>query len=105
MAKVIVNAGVCGEIMEASAESVDKRYVKIKIGKCCEFVERMKPALESEPLDGYKLMTTFESSDIYKAANKCLPHVTCPVPSGLHKLIEVALDLAISVDVSIKIEK
>lgn len=105
MAKVVVIAGVCGETIEASAESIDKRYVKIKIEKCCEHVERMKLALEKEPLDGYRLMTNFENSQIYKSANFCLPHVTCPVPSALHKLVEVALELAVPVDISIKIEK
>ncbi len=105
MAKVVVNAGVCGEIVEATAESDDERYVKIKIGKCCEYVERMKAELEAEPLDAYKLMTNFESSLIYKSANKCLPHVTCPVPSALHKLIEIATGMAVAADVTIKIEK
>lgn len=105
MAKIVVNAGACGEIIEATAESDDERHVTIKIEKCCEYVERMKAELEAGPLDAYKLMTNIEGSLIYKSANKCLPHVTCPVPSGLHKLVELATGMAVASDVTIKIEK
>lgn len=104
MRKVQICAGVCGETVEATAEKVDNRRVKLKIGKCCQFIERMKPELEKEPLDAYQLMNTISSSRIYQSASKCLPHVTCPAPSGLHKLIEVEMGLAVPVDVSIKIE-
>jgi len=105
MAKIVVTAGACGETVEATAKAVDDRYANVKIGKCCEYVERMKQALEAEPLDGYKLMKGFAASEIYKSAGVCLPHVTCPVPAALHKLVELELGLAVAADVVIKIEK
>ncbi len=104
MPKITIDAGACGETVEASAECEDGRVVKFTIGVCCEHVERMKPALELEPLDAFSLMKGFEVSPIYQSAAKCLPHVTCPVPSGFHKLVELSAGLAVPADVTMKIE-
>ncbi|MDH5638570.1 MAG: hypothetical protein OEZ04_08765 [Nitrospinota bacterium] len=105
MKKISVFAGVCGEKVEATAESVDGRHVKISITRCCVHVEKMKATLENGPLDGFELMRNIRKSQIYDAAGECLPHVTCPVPSALHKLVEAELGLAVPVDVTIKFEK
>ncbi len=102
--KVVICAGVCGETVEATVESVDSRYVRLKIGKCCKHIERMKPMLEGEPLDARKVISNIRQSPIFDAAQKWLPHVTCPVPVGLSKLIEIEAGLNVPVDVSIKFE-
>mgnify|MGYP007063821427 CR=1 FL=1 len=104
MPKINICAGQCGETVDASAECEDGRYVKFSIGKCCEHVEKLKPFLESEPIDAFTELRNFESSLIYEKSGKCLPHVTCPVPSGFLKLIELASGMAVASDVSIKIE-
>ncbi|MDH5509994.1 MAG: hypothetical protein OEZ32_06510 [Nitrospinota bacterium] len=103
--KISVFAGACGERVEAIAESVDDRYVVLTITQCCRHVEKMKATLENGPLDGFELMRNIRKSLIYDAAGACLPHVTCPVPSALHKLVEAELGLAVPVDVTIKFEK
>jgi hypothetical protein len=104
MNKVSVFAGICGELVEATAESEDGRHVKITITQCCKHVARMKAKLENGPLDGFELMRSIKTSQIYAAAD-CLPHVTCPIPSALHKLVEAELGLAIPMDVTIKFER
>jgi len=104
MNKVVICAGVCGETVEATVESVDGRHVRLKIGKCCKHVERMKPMLEKEPLDAREVISNLRLSPVFDVANKCLPHVTCPVPVGLSKLIEIEAGLNVPVDVSIKFE-
>ncbi|MDH4185329.1 MAG: hypothetical protein OEV92_13960 [Nitrospinota bacterium] len=105
MKKVSVFAGACGETVEATAESADGRHVDLKITQCCKHVARMKAKLENGPLDGYELMRSLRTSQIYDVAGQCLPHVTCPVPSALHKLIEAELGLAVPVDITIKFEE
>jgi len=105
MKKIVVDAGVCGEKVAATAESPDGRHVKINITKCCRHMVQMKEMFSNGPLDGYELMRNIETSKIHIAADKCLPHVTCPVPTALHKLVEAELGLAVPVDVTIKFEK
>lgn len=105
MKKISVFAGACGEKVEATAESADGRYVRISITQCCRHVSLMKSTLENGPLDGFELMRNIRKSMIYDAAGACLPHVTCPVPSALHKLVEAELGLAVPVDVTIKFDK
>ena len=86
------------------AEKVDKRHVLLKITRCCEHIARMKTRLEKKPLDVLNVMSKISDSEIYKAADQCLPHTTCPVPSALSKLVEVEMGLAVPVDVSIRFE-
>ena len=105
MNKISVFAGVCGEKVEATAHSEDGRHVKISITHCCKHVARMKAKLENGQMDGYELMRSIKTSPIYGAAGDCLPHVTCPIPSALHKLVEAELGLAVPVDVTIKFER
>ena len=44
------------------------------------------------------------STDVYKLADECIPHAACPVPAGMIKAVEVASDMGVKRDVSIKIE-
>lgn len=105
MKKIIIESGVCGEKVEVTADSQDGRHVTVRVGKCCQFIERMKPDLEKEPLDAYRLMSNILNSPIYQSASRCLPHVTCPVPSAIHKVIEAEAGLAVPVDVKITFER
>ncbi len=102
MKKVSIQAGSCGAIIEAEAEAVDDRYVNIRITKCCEHIEKMRPVLEGEPIDAFATLAPLGSSVVYKSGIKCIPHSSCVVPSGLHKLIEAEMGLSTDAYTAVK---
>ncbi len=56
------------------------------------------------PIDPYSSIGgPINENPVYVCAGGCLPHSACPVPCALMKAAEVAADLGLKRDVSIKI--
>ena len=95
--KICVDAGVCKmkTIITAKANELD-------IKSDCPDVLKMSWGLE--PISPYaEVESEFYKSEIYKLAqNAPLPHTACPVPSAMIKAIEVAGDLGLKRDVTIR---
>ena len=101
--KATVDAGVCKMITVIEAKMNDDGYVEVNIESDCPNILRVSWALKPE----FAFMIVeapMNSTEIYKIASEEIPHAACPVPSGIIKAIEVAGDLGIKRDVSIKIE-
>jgi hypothetical protein len=106
MAKVEIDAGVCGFHTEVEAVSDDGQAVRLAIRSDCPHVMKMARALEEAgELDAYaEIFTAFGKNKVTEAAVH-LTHVVCVVPSGVLKAIEVACELALPRDVHLAIGK
>lgn len=101
MAKVEINAGICGFKTEIEATTEDMQNVKINIKSDCEnftkFSEEIKEVdafHEIEPQD--------KEGKILNLWPKYLHCSACPVPSGIIKAVEVTAGLALPKDAEIK---
>lgn len=97
----MIFAGICGFSTEIIAEKADKREIDIRITSECEMVRAMAQDIPSlNIMDSFK---GFMNNPVYYAAARHLRHVTCPVPCGVLKALEVEAGLALPKDVSIRI--
>jgi hypothetical protein len=110
MAHVTITAGICGFVTQVEATAGDdRRNVRLKIQSDCPDVLRIRKVLEAQPWDAYvEIGPCAQPGSIYDTAlmRVCgrLPHVACPVPSGLCKALEVAARLALPRDATIHVE-
>ncbi|HKM13507.1 MAG TPA: hypothetical protein VJY42_01075 [Candidatus Methanomethylophilaceae archaeon] len=101
--KVTINAGACKRKTIVNAVGDDMGVVTITLDTDCEYLQKM--ALHLEPITSYmEVEAPICTTVTYKLANEHLPHAACPVPCGIIKAIEVAGDLGLKRDVSMKIE-
>ncbi len=99
MTKVTIRPGICGLNTVVIAEK-EKKKVRLTIVTDCDMVRAM--AEELKELDIMATFTGFLTNPVYRAASKHLRHVTCPVPCGILKALEVEAGLALPRDVSIE---
>jgi hypothetical protein len=106
MAKVEVDAGICGFTTSIEARSDDEQRVHLVFTSDCPHVMKMAEALAAAgDLDAYEqIFTAFGRNTLSEAAVH-LKHVVCPVPAGAMKAIEVACGLALPKDVHMRIER
>ena len=98
MIKANINSGVCGFITTVQAETGDKYQTKVKIESTCPHVAKMAEALET--VNAMNELFKKGQSQIL-TESQTLPHITCPVPTGLLKAIEASSGLALPKDASI----
>jgi len=90
-------------ITTINAKTNEDDMVELDIQSDCPYVLKMSWALK--PVFAFLVVETpMCETDIYQLASKNLAHTACPVPSGILKAIEVAGELGIKRDASIKIE-
>ena len=100
---VTVDAGVCKMKTVIHAVQQDDMMIRLDIESDCHNI--LKMSWRIKPVNPYtEVESKICESDIYRWANEVLPHAACPVPCGMIKAIEVAGDLGIKRDVTIKIE-
>lgn len=101
--KITINAGACKRITTINAVGDDMGIVTVTLDTDCEYLKKM--ALYLEPITSYiEVEAPINATFTYKLATEHLPHASCPVPCGIIKAIEVASDMGIKRDVSMKIE-
>jgi hypothetical protein len=93
-------AGICGFVTEVRATSGDGRHVRLKVASGCPDIIKIKKDLEAEEFDAYEeIGPCAQPGSMYdtKLMAICgrLPHVACPVPTGICKAMEVAARLAL----------
>jgi len=104
MAKVKVDAGICGFTTEIIAEATEASSVNIRYESTCPHVVKARADLQSvEPYS--EIFRKPHETRVYQALSPHLPHVACPLCSGFLKAIEVAAGLALPKDAHIQIEK
>jgi len=100
--KVCVDAGVCKMKTIITATANEMGLVELDIKSDCPYILKMSWRLE--PISPYaEVESEFYKSEVYKLAQEApIPHTACPVPSAMIKAIEVAGDLGLKRDVSIR---
>jgi hypothetical protein len=104
MARVKVDAGICGFSTEITAEAVDGNTVAIRFESTCPHVVKARADLTI--VEAYsEIFRKPHETRVYQALAPHLPHVACPLYSGFLKAIEVAAGLALPKDAHLAIEK
>ena len=104
MVKTEVCAGICGLNTTVRAESEDGQNAKLEIRSDCPDIMAMADSLND--VDAFAAcFGPMTESPIYKQASEHCSHAACPVPSGIIKTLEVACQLALPAEVTIRIEK
>jgi hypothetical protein len=104
-----IYAGICGFITEVESASADRRHVKLRIKSTCPDVRRLIARLTEPTWDAYVEIgpCAAPSGNLFDKPlmRICgrLPHVACPVPSGICKAIEIAARLAMPRDAHITV--
>ncbi|MDO5853275.1 MAG: hypothetical protein Q4Q62_04335 [Thermoplasmata archaeon] len=99
--RVCVDAGVCKMKTLITARDNGMGLIEIDIKSDCPNVLKMSWKLE--PMSPYaEVEAEFSKSSVYKLADEAIPHTACPVPAGIIKALEVAGDLGLKRDSSIR---
>jgi hypothetical protein len=98
----VINSGICGFTVRATAYCDDGAHVALKIESDCPNYQKI--AEELHEVDALKeLFVDKRDGVVWTTCARHSPHVSCPVPIGLLKLVEVAAGLALPQTVSIEI--
>jgi hypothetical protein len=104
MAKCEINGGICGQVTVVEAENAGSGKVRLKITSDCANIKKV--AEELFEIDAFAdFAKRAISTKTYEVVSKYSPHPACVVPSGILKVVEVAVGMALPREASIKIEK
>ncbi len=100
MTKIKIDPGACGLLTEIEVTRKEDKVFDLKITSDCEMVEKLGKELpELAFMDAFKRIL---DNPVYSAGSNCLKHVSCPVPAGILKALEVEAGLAVPRKVSIE---
>ena len=100
---ITVDAGVCRFKTVIAASLTEDGDVVYKIKSECPAIRDMGKNLR--PVSMFDAISMpINDNEIYKMCGPYILHAACPVPCALVKASEVAMDLALKRDVSLKIE-
>ena len=98
---VTVEPGICGFPCIIRAVKLDARTVSLEIiGSECQQIKRLAERLNQISLK--ELFTPISRNPVYSAVEKSGCHLSCAIPTAVFKAAEVAMDMALPRDVSIK---
>ena len=102
--KVEVEPGPCKMHSVINAKmSEDMMHVEVSIETNCKMVQAF--AAELKPVGAYdEFDLPMVQNPVYITASNHIKHSACPVPCAVLKAIEVAADLGLKRDVTLKIE-
>ena len=102
MTTVRITSGACGFItMVYITKSLKKNEpYTVEIKSDCEHVGRM--AEDIKKLDRMAAFIRFNKNPVYKAADRHLKHISCPVPSGVLMALEVEAGFRLPKDAHIR---
>jgi hypothetical protein len=98
-----VNAGICGFICHIKAMKIDKRIVGLEISESeCQQIQDFAEQLSQLSLD--EIFMPITRNPVYLAAEQSGCHPSCPIPAAVLKAAEVAMEMALPRDASIRFE-
>jgi len=107
-ALVIVDAGICGFQTRIHAEADEMQNVTFRVVSGCEKARAFGEALVAKgPVDGYGELGAGSDGVILTTGREALKSCcsACAVPVGVFKAMQVAAEVALPKDVTIKIER
>ena len=102
MTKVEVFSGICGFTTRIEVEDQKGYMALCKMEGECPNCSKVAEILAEEPINMMDELFKKGESKVLAACQANLPHVSCPVPSGILKALEVGVKLALPADASIK---
>lgn len=107
LTKVEVCAGICGFKTDIDAMQRDNYKASFTLDSECPNWNRVNEILGNQELDIMKELfkdkaTGMLNSKVLETVFEIIPHVSCPVISGVLKALEVSVGLALPKDASIK---
>ena len=99
----LVDAGVCGFTCRIKARKIDKRTVGLEISESeCQQIQDFAEQLNQLSLD--EIFMPITRNPVYVAAEQSGCHPSCPIPAAVLKAAEVAMEMALERDASIRFE-
>ena len=105
MTKVEVFSGICGFTTRIEVEETDRYMAICKMEGECPNCNKVAAILAEGPLNVMDELFRKGQSKVIEACRENLPHISCPVPAGILKALEVGTKLALPADASIKFIK
>lgn len=105
-ALVVVDGGICGFQTRIHADSDDSQNVTFKIASACEKAHKFGETLTAKgPVDGYAEIGAGSDGVVLTIARESLKGccAACAVPVGAFKAMQVAAEVALPGDVTLKI--
>ena len=100
---VSVDAGICGFTCRIKALKIDKRTVGLEISESeCQQIQDFTERLSQLSLN--EIFMPLTRNPVYLAAEKSGCHPSCPIPAAVLKAAEVAMEMALARDASIRFE-
>jgi hypothetical protein len=100
---VSVNAGICGFNCRIKAWRIDKRAVGLEISESeCQQIQQISDLLTKLTLN--ELFMPVTRNPVYLVAEQSGCHPSCPIPAAVLKAGEVAMEMALPRDASIRFE-
>ncbi|APC08441.1 DUF6951 family protein [Neomoorella thermoacetica] len=103
MAKVKVEAGICGFQTEIQAEAPDMFSCDLNINTTCPNIQKI--AADLGTLNPLEEISFKGNSRLRELFFQYCPHAACPVLPGIIKAVEVAAGLALPGDAHIFVQK
>ena len=98
-----VNAGICGFTCHIEAWKIDKRAAGLKISESeCQQIQRFSDLVSKLTLREIFMPVT--RNPVYLAAQQSGCHASCPIPMAVLKTAEVAMEMALPREVSMRFE-
>jgi hypothetical protein len=103
--RVVVHAGVCGSVTEATAASSDQQHVEFSVTGPCEKMQGLAAGLPA--VDAYAEIGTGFEGQFHQVVRGALSGCCsgCAVPVGLFKAMQVAAGLALPAPVGMEFER
>ena len=105
MIKVEVFSGICGFTTRIEVEEKEKYMAICRMEGQCPNCSKVAAILGEEPLNVMNELFRKGQSKVVETCRANLPHISCPVPAGILKALEVGTKLALPADASIKFIK
>ena len=102
MIKVEVFSGICGFTTRIEVEEKEKYVALCRMEGECPNCSKVAAILVKEPLNVMDELFRKGQSKVMEACRANLPHISCPVPAGILKALEVGVNLALPADASIR---
>ena len=98
-----VNAGICGFTCHIEAWKIDKSAAGLKISESeCQQIQRFSDLVSKLTLREIFMPVT--RNPVYLAAQQSGCHASCPIPMAVLKTAEVAMEMALPREVSMRFE-
>ena len=99
----VVDAGICGFTCRIRAWKIDQRTVGLEISESeCQQIQDYSELIRQLTLNEVFVPAT--RNPVYLAAEQSGCHASCPVPVAVLKAAEVAMEMALPRDASIRFE-